>query len=180
MDNITLKRIETAHPLLVEELKCIYSDINAAITSKYAIFRFSHVLRTFAEQDALYAQGRTKPGRIVTNARGGDSYHNYGMAVDVVQLLDKDKNGTFESVSYDLKLDADFDGVPDWDEVVHIFKRYGWEWGGSWKRPDSPHFQKTFGYSTNELKKMPKVNGIYPNIFLREQKTCSCCGASLK
>lgn len=166
MDQLTLKRIETAHPLLRDELKCILSDIEKAITSKYARFRFSHVFRSFKEQDDLYAIGRTKPGKKVTNARGGESYHNYGLAVDIVELLDKDKNGTFESASWDVKLDADFDGKADWIEVVEIFKRYGWEWGGDWRFVDMPHFQKTFGKSINDIKKMQMING-YPNIFLK-------------
>ena len=181
MDKITLERIESAHPLLVEELKCIYADINKAITSKYAKFRFSHVLRSDKEQNDLYAQGRTKPGKIVTNARAGESNHNYGLAVDIVQLLDKDKNGTFETASWDIKLDADFDGIPDWNEVVSIFERYGWQWGlfnSKGQRYDFPHFQKTFGLSISDLKKLPKVNG-YPNIFVNKPQntnTCKCCG----
>lgn len=174
MDKLTLQRIETAHPLLRDELKCIYSDIVKAITSKYALFRFSHVLRTFKEQDELYAKGRTTKGPKVTNARGGDSYHNYGFAVDIVELLDKDKNGTFESASWDVKLDADFDGIEDWMEVVAIFKRYGWEWGGDWKFTDKPHFQKTFGLSIAELKKLPKDQNNYPVIGTKKECNCVC------
>ncbi|SVE43245.1 uncharacterized protein METZ01_LOCUS496099, partial [marine metagenome] len=41
-----------------------------------------HTLRTYAEQDDLYEQGRTEPGKIVTNARGGKSWHNFGLAID--------------------------------------------------------------------------------------------------
>lgn len=182
MDQLTLKRIETIHPLLKDELKCIFSDINLAISSKYARIRFSWVLRTNKEQDDLYAQGRTKPGARVTNAKGGESYHNYGMAVDIVELLDLDKNGTFEKASWDLKLDADYDGIPDWDEVVSIFKRYGWEWGGNWKKPDSPHFQKTLGYSINDLQKMKKdaqgyvilAPAIPPSPVYKKECTCTC------
>ena len=44
--------------------------------------------RTFAEQDILFAQGRTTPGDIVTKARGGESNHNYGLAVDMFPVLD--------------------------------------------------------------------------------------------
>lgn len=172
MDALTLKRIKTAHPLLRDELKCIYTDICSAITSKYALFRFSHVLRTNAEQDALYAKGRTTPGPRVTNARGGSSYHNYGLAVDIVELLDKDKNGTFESASWDPKLDADFDKIEDWIEVVHIFKAYGWDWGGDWQFTDKPHFQKTKGFSINQLKTMPKDTEGYP--ILNTPKMCNC------
>jgi peptidoglycan L-alanyl-D-glutamate endopeptidase CwlK len=113
--------------------------------------RFSYTLRTFAEQDALYAQGRTKPGKVVTNAKGGQSYHNYGLAVDIVLIRDMDGNGSFETASWDTKLDADGDGQSDWMEAVAILKRHGWEWGGDWKFSDTPHFQKTFGKNIREL-----------------------------
>jgi peptidoglycan L-alanyl-D-glutamate endopeptidase CwlK len=45
--------------------------------------RIIDAFRTLAQQDALYAQGRTAPGRQVTNAPGGKSYHNYSVAYDV-------------------------------------------------------------------------------------------------
>lgn len=181
MDKITLERIEQIHPILTEELKAIYIDICKAISSPYAMFRFASVFRNDKEQNEIYAKGRTKPGPKVTNAKAGESYHNYGLAVDVVELLDKDKNGTFESVSYDQNLDADFDNIEDWKEVVNIFKRYGWEWGGDWKFSDKPHFQKTFGYSISQLKLMPKDKNGYPifpiatnQVVAQPQKTCNC------
>ncbi|HUI32006.1 MAG TPA: M15 family metallopeptidase [Dysgonamonadaceae bacterium] len=165
MDKVTLNRIETIHPLLRQELRCIYQEICETITTPYAIFRFSHVLRSFFEQDKLYAQGRTAPGTIVTNAQGGESFHNYGLAVDIVQLLDKDKNGTFETASWNTLLDADKDGIADWLECVKIFESYGWRWGLFNKngvRYDLPHFQKTFGYTIGQLKLMPKDPQGYP------------------
>lgn len=83
-------------------------------------------LRTYAEQDALYAQGRTKPGRKVTNARGGWSNHNFGIAFDV---------GVFEGSAYlaeSVKYKA----------VGALGMDLGLEWGGSWKTlVDQPHFQ---------------------------------------
>ena len=89
--------------------------------------------RSFAEQDALYAQGRTKPGQIVTNAKGGYSLHNYGCAVDLV-FIDN--------------------GRPSWDEkypwhiLGQIGKKHGFEWGGDWPSfPDRPHLQITFGHT---------------------------------
>ena len=145
MDKITLERIELLHPALREEVRQIYTEICEALKGK-AICRFAYTLRTFAEQDALFAQ-RPK----VTNARGGHSYHNYGLAVDIVLLKDTDGNGTFETASWETNVDFDGDGVADWKEVVAIFKRYGWEWGGDWKFTDTPHFQKTKGLSINEL-----------------------------
>jgi peptidoglycan L-alanyl-D-glutamate endopeptidase CwlK len=149
-DQKTLDRIKTIHPKLIKELGEIYDDICEALTGR-AICRFAYTTRTFAEQDALFAQGRTKPGKRVTNAKGGQSYHNFSLAVDIVLLWDKDGNGTFETAVWDTKTDFDGDKQSDWMEVVAIFKRYGWEWGGDWKFVDMPHFQKTFGKSVKQL-----------------------------
>lgn len=151
IDKITLSRINLIHPSLVDEVNSIYKEIREALKGR-AICRFAYTLRTFAEQDALYAQGRTKKGAKVTNAKGGQSYHNYGLAVDIVLLVDKDKNGTFESASWETDVDFDGDGKSDWQEVVEIFKRYGWDWGGDWRFVDKPHFQKTLGKSIAQLK----------------------------
>lgn len=161
-DEITLKRIETIHPKLRVELREIYNQICEKVNSKYCKVRFSSVLRTQSEQDALYAKGRTAPGKKVTWTR--NSYHIQGLAVDIVLLLDKDKNGTFETASWDTAFDGDGDGIADWLEVSKIFISYGWQWGlinSKGKRYDLPHFQKTFGYKVSELKKRPRLNG-YP------------------
>jgi peptidoglycan L-alanyl-D-glutamate endopeptidase CwlK len=103
--------------------------------------------RTFAEQDALFAK-RPK----VTNARGGQSYHNYGLAIDFAILHDKDGNGGYEELSWDIALDFDRDGVIDWQEVVTAFEAIGWKWGGKWRTfKDYPHVEKTFGYTFRQL-----------------------------
>ena len=164
-DQITLDRINLLHPKLKEDALKIYDEIVAALNGS-AICRFTHTLRTFAEQDALYAQGRTKAGAKVTNARGGQSYHNFGMAIDIVLLVDKDKNGTYETASWDIKTDFDGDGKADWMEIVAIFKRYNFEWGGDWKFNDAPHFQKTFGKSINELLSLHTNNKVDKNGFV--------------
>ena len=150
------------HPKLVLETRKIYSNIVQALKGR-AICRFAYTLRTNAEQDALYAQGRTKlydaNGKrlgIVTNAKGGQSYHNYGLALDIVLLKDTNGDGTFETASWETNVDFDNDGAPDWMEVVKIFKSYGWNWGGDWKFKDSPHFEKTFGYSIKQLQACKK------------------------
>lgn len=172
MDTISLQRIETVHPLLRLELKWIYNEICSAIQTQYSIFRISQALRTIDEQNKLYAQGRTTKGKIVTNAKGGDSFHNYGLAVDIVQLIDKDRNGTFETASWSIELDADMDGNPDWLEVVEIFEKYGWQWGlfnSKGERYDHPHFQKTFGYSIKTLKELKKDKFGYPIIDLTKR-----------
>lgn len=151
-DQITLQRIKLLHPSVRTEVEHIYrAQIVPALTGK-AMCRFSYTLRTFAEQNALFAQGRTrlydsKGNRlgVVTKARGGQSYHNYGLALDIVLIRD---NGT---ASWETNVDFDKDGRADWMEVVQIFKASGWEWGGDWRFKDAPHFQKTFGNTTKQL-----------------------------
>lgn len=146
MDSITLERIELLHPAVRKEAGEIYKEICDRLTGR-AECRFAFTLRTFAEQDELYAQGRTKAGKIVTNAKGGQSWHNYGLAIDIVLILDG------KTASWDMQTDFDKDGLSDWQEVVYVFGLYGWEWGGSWRTfKDYPHFQKTFGLTINEAK----------------------------
>lgn len=85
--------------------------------------------RTNAEQDALYAQGRTTSGAIVTNARAGQSAHNYGLAIDIVPVVNgkPDWNG----------------GDAVWQQIGNLGQARGLEWYGA---PDAvfkelPHFQ---------------------------------------
>lgn len=154
-DKITLNRIKEAHPVLRSELVKIYVDILNANVS----IRFTDVYRNFIEQDALFRQGRTSPGKIVTYARAGESYHNFGLAVDFCLLLNNGK-----AASWDREKDVDKDNIADWEEVVKIFKSYGWKWGGDWKFKDYPHFQKSFGYSTEQLVDLPMDTDGYPKI----------------
>ncbi|MUT65250.1 M15 family peptidase [Paenibacillus sp. NEAU-GSW1] len=105
--------------------------------------------RSNEEQDALYEQGRTTDGPIVTNVRGGDSYHNYGLAVDFALLTVEDN-----TVVWDMEYDGNGNGNADWMEVVAIAKKLGFTWGGDWKSfRDYPHLQMDFGYSIKQLKR---------------------------
>lgn len=165
IDPKTIEKIKLLHPKLRDEVTEIYEKISEALT-KPVMCRFTHTLRTPAEQDALYAQGRTKPGKIVTNAKGLSSMHNYGLAIDIVLLHDKDNDWKYETVSWDTKLDADKDGKSDWMEVVRIFKEYGWEWGGDWKFYDAPHFQKSFGYSIKQLRDLYTSGKVDKNNYV--------------
>jgi peptidoglycan L-alanyl-D-glutamate endopeptidase CwlK len=151
MDSITLQRIKLAHPSIREKLLKDYTDANNLL-GKGARLRLAHVYRTNAEQDALFNK---KPK--VTNAKGGQSIHNYGLAFDIVMLYDQDGNGTFETASWNMLRDFDKDGIADWKQVTNLFKSRGWENGGDWKKfKDYPHFQlkKPDGtsYSWRELK----------------------------
>lgn len=99
--------------------------------------RVTQGFRTYAEQDALYAQGRTTPGDIVTNARGGYSNHNFATAFDVVEVR---PDG---SVNWDT----------DWNAIGRIGTSMGLEWGGNWTSfVDRPHFQLDTGLSTADMR----------------------------
>lgn len=159
-DAITLERIKLLHPKLRDEVMEIYDEISESLTGN-AICRFAYTLRTFAEQNALFAQGRTKPGKIVTKAKGGLSYHNYSLAIDIVLII----NG--KEASWDNNKDFDGDGKADWMEIVNIFKQYGWEWGGDWKFDDAPHFQKTLGYSVRQLLALHQAGKVDEHGFVK-------------
>ena len=159
-DQITLDRIKLLHPKLRDEVMEIYDEIFEALSGR-AMCRFTYTLRTFAEQNALFAQGRTKPGNIVTKARGGLSYHNYSLAIDIVLII----NG--KEASWNDKKDFDGDGKADWQEIVTIFKQYGWEWGGDWQFMDTPHFQKTFGYSVRQLLALHQAGKVDEHGFVK-------------
>jgi len=156
-DQITLDRIAKLHPKVKQQVQEMYMHANNKILGKGVRLRFAQVLRSIEEQNKMYAQGRNgNPGDIITWARGGSSYHNYGLAFDIVLLYDTDGNGTFEKASWDED--------ENWMKVVAYFKSQGWKWGGDWagKKRDPPHFEKSFGYSTAQLKL--KMNGNYPAI----------------
>lgn len=94
-------------------------------------------LRTTEEQDEYYALGRTKPGAIITHARGGDSFHNYGVAFDIRPTHFKD----------------DAEKAEIRRKVGPIGESLGLEWGGRWEEfEDIPHFQYTAGYAIQDLK----------------------------
>ena len=144
-DKITLERIEKLHPKIKDEVKKIVNEVNNLLAENIQI-RIVQGLRTIEEQDSLYSLGRTKPGKKVTNAKGGSSFHNYGLAIDFCLLI----NG--KEISWDLNKDFDNDKIKDWQEIINCFKKYGWESGAEWKSiKDNPHLQKVFGYKWQTL-----------------------------
>lgn len=127
------KRLEDLHPVVRKKAEeflqlCKEKGMNVLIYD---------TLRTFEEQDELYAQGRTKPGKKVTNARAGYSYHNYGLAFDCVPMV----NGK-----------TAWDRLDLFQKMGLVGKSVGLEWGGDWtKFRDYPHFQWTNGLTIDDL-----------------------------
>lgn len=145
MDQVSIDRIKKLHPAIRKEAEALFDKANAALNGR-AKMRITQGFRTFEEQAALYAQGRTKTGYKVTNAGPGASYHNYGLAIDFVLLIDG------KDISWDVTKDWDKDDIADWMEVVRVFVAAGWTWGGNFRSiKDNPHFEKTFGFSVREL-----------------------------
>jgi peptidoglycan L-alanyl-D-glutamate endopeptidase CwlK len=90
--------------------------------------------RTREQQQELYEQGRTKPGPKVTNARPGESLHQYRCAFDIYPIVNSkiDLAGAYKNV---------------WKSMADIFKAEGFEWGYDWKSfKEKPHFQMTKGH----------------------------------
>ena len=102
--------------------------IDLLVTSTY---------RDNESQNVLYAQGRTTGGTKVTNAKAGQSFHNWRCAVDVVPIV----NGK-----------AVWNDVNTWARVGVIGKSVGLEWAGDWKKfKEFPHFQYTKGLTLAQL-----------------------------
>jgi len=167
MDALSTKRVALLHPKLRTEALDILALCDQALTGRAKV-RYTYTLRTDKEQNDLYASGRTvknpdgvskqRPmGYKVTNAKAGDSLHNYGLALDFALIIDG-KTASWNDVT-----DYDNDRIADWTEVVAIFKAHGWQWGGDWSSiVDKPHFQKTFGLSVSQLKAIKAEKKFIP------------------
>ncbi|MGE1217327.1 peptidoglycan-binding protein [Bacillus toyonensis] len=108
--------------------------------------RIYSVFRSWSEQDRLFSLGRWKPGKKVTNARGGESYHNWGLAFDAAP---------FENNS------IPWGNIKKFKQMGYIGEKLGLNWGGRFTTlVDHPHFEYSFGLSTWDL-----LNGIKPPIL---------------
>lgn len=147
-----MRDITLCHP----RLQKLAADLVGECDRQGLKIAIGETLRTTAEQNALYAQGRTKPGTIVTNAPGSSysSYHQWGTAFDIYR---NDGKGAYnEAGSF-------------FDKVGGIGTDLGLEWGGNWKSiVDKPHFQlRDWGSSTDGIKKLYSS----PEAFMRTWET---------
>lgn len=142
-----MRNVSQLHPELqkkVEQLKilCQQNGITIGI---------SECVRTVAEQDVLYAKGRTMPGKIVTKAKGNtySSMHQWGVAFDFYLKMDVDGDGSVSD-------DALNNSTELFNKVGKIGQSIGLEWGGAWKSmKDLPHFQlPNWGSTPAKLKRL--------------------------
>lgn len=144
MDNAYSFELNTLHPKFKPSAIQAWAEAQAAMPSNVQIIVIQG-LRSFAESDALYQRGRTKPGPIVTNAAAGQSYHNYGLAFDFSMIT----NGK-----------ADYVVGPNWRKVVSIMEAHGMYWGGHFPNGfhDDPHFENRYGHNWRDLLALHNAN----------------------
>lgn len=132
MNAISESRLQEVHPKLAERVR----SMAEMLLLENITIQVTQSLRSWAEQKALYDEGRDADGnvtdksRIVTNAKPGYSYHNFGLAVDVAPFAS---------------------GIPDWNvnhpvwkRIVSVGESVGLVSGSTWRSfPDWPHFQMT-------------------------------------
>jgi peptidoglycan L-alanyl-D-glutamate endopeptidase CwlK len=126
------RKLDDLHPRVRKMAERLLADAAAAGIPLTVTF----TLRSMATQAALYAQGRTKPGKIVTNAPAGYSFHNFGLALDVVPTALLKLPSWGDTPSHQKATDA------LWARVGAIGKAIGFRWGGDFKSiKDRPHFE---------------------------------------
>lgn len=142
IDERSEKNISTLNPKVQPVMREFVLACKEHFAAKGIDVRAISGNRTWAEQDALYAKGRTAPGPRVTNARGGQSNHNYGLAIDL---------GLFKGTKY-------LDESPLYKEIGMVVAKFPQlEWGGSWKFVDEPHVQFKVPYTLAQLSERVKA-----------------------
>lgn len=152
-----LGRLDTA--ALYQPFLAKLNTLLNACAARGAIYVATSGLRTYEAQNALYARGRSLPGGIVTNARGGQSLHNFALAVDFARHAGAEYHGKL---------------IPDYRHPQYVIlgeeaANLGLEWGGGWRTfKDVPHIQLPY----NRLHKIRLTDldreyrqGGYPAVF---------------
>ncbi|HEY6026066.1 MAG TPA: M15 family metallopeptidase [Pseudolabrys sp.] len=129
MDHVSEARLSLIYPALASKVRTMHDILELEGIE----IRVVQGLRSWNEQDNLYAQGRTAPGKIVTNVKGGHSYHNFGLAVDCVP----------STHTPDQPFDPDWNAShPAWKRMSDVGISLGLVSGATWRTfPDAPHFQ---------------------------------------
>lgn len=143
LDSRSESNLATVLPAMQDAIRSYLNSkaVKAWQQQKGIVIKVIQGTRSYAEQDRLYAQGRTTKGTKVTNAKGGYSLHNFGIAVDL---------GLFKDGKY-LEADTEYKNL-----VKSCGIPTGTEWGGNWKSiVDTPHFQLAkYGSSSASIRKI--------------------------
>lgn len=136
------------------KLALIYPDLGVRFSRVFHTYkelygkqiRVTQGLRSWKEQAKLYAQGRTTPGDVITRAKPGSSFHNYGCAIDVA----------FRGKDPYLEEDPKFEWW--WKKYGELAEKFGFVWGGHFD--DRPHIKLSYGLTISELKELFKTGGL--------------------
>jgi len=154
----TIENLGSLNKKALAKLESFIVQVELMLISRGVTVEVISGLRSWSAQAALYAQGRTKPGRKggygpdnwVTKARPGSSWHNYGLAIDLGLF----KNGIY----LDERKPAEADKL--YAEIGRIAEANGIEWAGTWKTfQETPHFQVTFGMTLADARARMEANG---------------------
>lgn len=127
LDERSERNLATLHPEIHQRAATFIAAAKSLAAQRGLDVKCICGLRTWAEQAALYAKGRTAPGKIVTKAPPGHSMHNYGLALDVAVFSKDGKTYHGDHALY--------------RELGPLGESLGFEWGGRWKFVDEPHYQ---------------------------------------
>lgn len=151
MDAISEERLNQVHPTLALKVRALAD----ALAKQNIEIRVVQGLRSWAEQAALYAKGRTAPGAIVTKCVPGNSWHNFGLAVDVAPSLNA------PGAPYVPDWNA---GHPTWKAMEAAARMLGFVCGADFRTfPDNPHLQITGRFPVNpddEVRQLFKDGGM--------------------
>jgi len=137
MDAVSEARLQLVCPALSTKIHLLA----IMLADENIVFRIAQGLRSWAEQAALYAQGRTTPGKIVTNAPAGYSWHEFGLAVDVVPMDTMNQ----EPPQPDWNLSH-----PVWNRLITVGESLGLFSGSEFCTiKDYPHFQLTGSFPSS-------------------------------
>ena len=136
MDDLSEERLALINPILADKVRVLYNMLEA----QGIVIRVVQGLRSWNEQQALYEQGRTTPGKIITNCPGGHSWHNYGLSVDIAP---NDPSKPIWTPDWNAN-------HPNWKRMEDVARSIGFAVGADWRTyPDNPHIQMVGRFSAN-------------------------------
>jgi peptidoglycan L-alanyl-D-glutamate endopeptidase CwlK len=156
LDAVSVARLQLVYPGLADKITVLASTLE----SQGVLIRVVQGLRSWIEQDVLYAEGRITRGNVVTNCQGGHSYHNFGLAVDCAP----------SQFGPDRPYAPDWNAShPTWKLMEEKGRDLGLDSGAFWRTfPDAPHFQLTGRFpegSPNDEVRSLFFNGGLPAVW---------------
>lgn len=158
MDAQSAAKLSLINPLVADKIR----QLALILAGEKIDIRVTQGLRSWTEQNVLYAKGRDAQGivvnkaEVVTNCPGGHSWHNFGMAVDVVP----------DAIPDDGKFTPDWNAShPSWQRIVAVGTSLGLNSGATWRTfKDYPHLQLTgrfpIGAPNDEVRQLFKDGGM--------------------